>query len=388
MNAHLRELADLRARIDALDRRLLDLLVERREVVARIARWKTEHGSPVYVPEREAALLRSRRAEAAARGVSPELVEDLLRRIMRESYRTEGGAGFRCVLAEPRPVVVVGGGGAMGRLFIQLFASSGYPTRVLEIGDWDRAPAILAGVGLVLVAVPIADTVAVIARLRGLVPPDAVLADLTSRKEAELAAMLAAHPGPTVGLHPMCGPAVATLAKQVVVHCPGRDPEACAWLLDQLRIWGASVVDAAPQEHDRAMAVVQALRHFATFAYGVHLREENVDLARVLALSSPIYRLELAMVGRLFAQDPTLYADIIFGSPAGLALAQRYRDRFAAAVELYRDGDREAFRREFLAVRDWFGPLAADFLRESSALLAQAVDRVDRPDPVDPAPRG
>lgn len=50
------------------------------------------------------------------------------------------------------------------------------------------------------------------------------------------------------------------------------------------------------------MAFIQALRHFATFAYGLHLAEENVQLEQLLALSSPIYRLELAMVGRLFAQ--------------------------------------------------------------------------------------
>lgn len=50
------------------------------------------------------------------------------------------------------------------------------------------------------------------------------------------------------------------------------------------------------------MAFIQALRHFATFAYGLHLAEENVRLEQLLALSSPIYRLELAMVGRLFAQ--------------------------------------------------------------------------------------
>ncbi|MGT9288017.1 carboxy-S-adenosyl-L-methionine synthase CmoA, partial [Escherichia coli] len=47
----------------------------------------------------------------------------------------------------------------------------------------------------------------------------------------------------------------------------------------------------------------------ATFAYGLHLAEENVQLEQLLALSSPIYRLELAMVGRLFAQDPLQFLE-------------------------------------------------------------------------------
>ena len=372
------QLDRLRDAIDDVDRRLLDLLAERRDLVAAVARWKTEHGVPVYVPAREAALLEARRREAAARGVSPDLVEDLLRRIMRESYRAEGDHGYRCVLDDPRPVVVVGGHGAMGRLLGDLFARSGYPVRVLGEDDWDRADDLMAGAGLVLVSVPIDRTAAVIDRLRGRVPADAVLADVTSRKAEPVAAMLAAHAGPVVGLHPMFGPGTGSLAKQVVVRCAGRDGAAAAWLADQLRIWGATVVDVDPDEHDRAMALVQALRHFTTFVYGRHLQQEDADLAAMLAVSSPIYRLELAMTGRLFAQDPELYGDIIFGSDEGLALTERYGARFAEAVDMYRRGDRDQFRREFASVRDWFGPLAAAFLAESNALLAQADDRVDR----------
>jgi chorismate mutase/prephenate dehydrogenase len=210
------------------------------------------------------------------------------------------------------------------------------------------------------------------------VPADALLADVTSRKAEPMAAMLAAHPGPVVGLHPMFGPTIGSLAKQVVVRCAGREDEAAAWLIDQLRIWGAAVVDADPEGHDRAMALVQALRHFTTFVYGRHLQQEDADLAAMLAVSSPIYRLELAMTGRLFAQDPELYADIIFGSTEGCALAERYGARFAEALDMYRRGDRDEFRREFASVRDWFGPLAGAFLAESNALLAQADDRVDR----------
>ena len=47
------------------------------------------------------------------------------------------------------------------------------------------------------------------------------------------------------------------------------------------------------------MTFIQALRHFATFAYGWHLSREQANIDRLFALSSPIYRLELAMVGRL-----------------------------------------------------------------------------------------
>lgn len=373
------ELDALRARIDAADRELLDLLARRRDLVDAVGERKIDLGLPVYVPAREEAMLRDRRAEAEQRGVAPDLVEDLLRRIMRESYRTEGARGFRCAVENPRPVVLVGGRGQMGRLLHHAFTASGYEVRVLEADGWDAADEAFADAGLVLIGVPIHATLDVIRACAGRLPADAVLADITSRKVAPVAAMLEAHRGPVAGLHPMFGPDVPSFAKQVVVHSPGRDPDACAWLLDQWRTWGAAVVEVDAADHDRHMATVQALRHFATFVYGTHLMAEGVDLEGVLALSSPIYRLELGMVGRLFAQDPELYADIIFGSQEGVELARRYRERFGEAVAMYEAGDREAFLARFREVRDWFGPLAEVFLAESSGLLAQARDRLDGP---------
>ena len=369
-------LAELRGNIDALDGELIALLARRLDLVAAVAERKIDLGLPVYVPEREDAMFRSRRAEAEGRGVAPDLIEDLLRRIMRESYSTEGARGFRCVLDDPRPVVLVGGRGQMGRLLHRAFTASGFEVRILEQEDWDHAASICEGAGLVLIGVPIHATLEVIEACRGLVPPDAVLADISSLKAGPVAAMGAVHPGPVVGLHPMFGPTVGTLAKQVVVCCHGRDEAGYGWLLDQIRTWGASIVDAEPEVHDRLMGTVQALRHFATFVYGTHLMAEDVDLSRILAMSSPIYRLELGMVGRLFAQDPDLYADIIFDSLEGPGLARRYRERFDEALALYEAGDRDGFRERFREVSEWFGPLAQTFLTESSALLDQARDRL------------
>jgi len=381
-----RELDRLREEVDRIDDELIGLLARRRDVVMRIAALKTARGLPVYAPEREEAMLRARRDEAAARGVRPDLVEDMLRRIMRDSYRSEGEHGYRRAAPEPWPVVLVGGAGGMGRLFARLFEASGHPVRILDRNDWPRADALLEGAGLVLVGVPIAVTLEVLDALRGRLPAEAVLADITSVKAAPLVRMLDVHEGPVVGLHPMFGHSVPSLAKQVFAHCPGRDADACRWLLDQIRIWGAFPVDADPESHDRLMATIQAQRHFATFVYGLHLMEEGTDLDEVLALSSPIYRLELGMIGRLFAQDPDLYADIIFGSGAGRDLARSYHRLFGRMLDLYERGDRDAFLADFARVKDWLGPLADVFLAESDALLDQARDRLDfRPGDTDGA---
>lgn len=365
-------LAELRAGIDEVDAQIMDLLARRLELVGQVGEIKGRHGLPIYAPERERTMIAAKRALAEERGLPPDLVEDVLRRCMRESYTHEKNMGFTRQAPDLGPAVVVGGAGRMGALFGRMLTLSGYDVRVVERDDArEQVAESLRDAGLVVVAVPIHDTVAVVRSLPPL-PDDCLLVDLTSTKREVMAAMLQAHSGPVLGLHPMFGPDVDSLAKQVVAYVPGRDPEKSRWLLEQMRLWGARLHEIDAADHDTLMGLIQALRHFSTFAYGWHLAHEDHDLSELLALSSPIYRLELIMVGRLFAQNAELYYDIITASSDSVALIERYHARFGEALDLLRRGDRDAFVERFAEIGDWFGPYAERFLAESRTLLAHA----------------
>ena len=68
--------------------------------------------------------------------------------------------------------------------------------------------------------------------------------------------------------------------------------------------------------HDEAMTFIQALRHFATFAYGWHLSREQANIDRLLALKLSHLPAGAGHGGTaVSAQDPHLYADIILSSP-------------------------------------------------------------------------
>ncbi|SDH27530.1 chorismate mutase [Vibrio xiamenensis] len=371
------ELNDLRNDIDAVDKQILDLLAQRLALVEKVGEVKSRHGLPIYAPDREAAMLASRREEAEKIGVPPQLIEDILRRTMRESYASEKDSGFKCLNPELRSVVVIGGHGQLGSLFARMFRLSGYEVKVLGSQDWDKADELLSDAGLVVVTVPIHLTQGVIEKLTNL-PKDCILCDLTSIKAKPLEAMLKVHSGPVVGLHPMFGPDVPSLAKQVIVHCDGRDAEQYQWLLKQFSIWGASLCQMGAEDHDHGMTLIQALRHFTSFAYGLHLSKENPNIDRLLQLSSPIYRLEIAMVGRLFAQDPNLYGDIIFSSQENIEMIERFHQRLGEAVKLLEGGNKQAFIRSFSEVSQWFGDYSQQFMTESQNLLKQANDSIHR----------
>ncbi|WP_260260820.1 bifunctional chorismate mutase/prephenate dehydrogenase [Vibrio intestinalis] len=371
------QLNELRDKIDAVDKQILDLLSQRLSLVEQVGEVKSEHGLPIYAPDREAAMLASRRAEAEKIGVPPQLIEDILRRTMRESYASEKDSGFKCLNPELRSVVIVGGKGQLGGLFARMFTLSGYQVKILGSQDWPRAGEILDNAGLVVVTVPIHLTEGVIEKL-GSLPDDCILCDLTSIKSKPLQAMMNAHNGPVVGLHPMFGPDVPSLAKQVIVYCDGRGQEHYQWLLKQFSIWGASLCQIEASEHDHGMTLIQALRHFTSFAYGLHLSRENPNIDKLLQLSSPIYRLELAMVGRLFGQDPNLYGDIILSSDENIAMIKRFHHCFGEALKILDGKDKQAFVESFNKVSDWFGDHSQQFMDESQNLLKQANDSIHR----------
>jgi chorismate mutase / prephenate dehydrogenase len=365
-------LTPLREQIDSIDSELVALLARRAKVTAEVGRVKQQYAMPVYVPEREQVLLSARREQAVKLGVSPELTEDVLRRIMRESYQTQE-SGFVCCRVGGGKVVIVGGAGALGARFVSLFQRSGYEVVILEQQDWPQAESLCADAALVLMATPITLTAELINQL----PPlsaHCVLADITSIKRQPLSAMLAKHRGPVVGLHPMFGPDITNLVKQVVVVCHGRHREQYQWLLQQLNVWGAELAEKSADEHDYAMQLIQAMRHFSSLVYGVHLADENADLQQLLQLSSPIYRLELAMVGRLFAQNAELYADIMLSSAEVTTLLERYQQRFSQLLYLLKNNDKTALMAQFGKGQQFFGELAEQFLQESKQLLQKAAD--------------
>ncbi|WP_439327687.1 bifunctional chorismate mutase/prephenate dehydrogenase [Lonepinella sp. BR2357] len=367
-------LKEIRTEIDSVDGELIKLFAKRLALVKKVGEVKHQHGLPIYVPEREADMLAARRQEAEKIGVPADLIEDVLRRFMRESYTSENHFGFKTVNPDIKKIVVVGGNGKLGGLFVRFLGLSGYTVEILGRQDWQRADQILANTDVVIVCVPIANTLDTIERLQPYLTENMLLTDLTSVKRQPLQKMLEVHHGAVVGLHPMFGPDVASMAKQVIVRCDGRYPERYQWLLEQMAIWGAKIYQVEAAEHDHSMTYIQALRHFSTFANGLHLSKQPVKLANLLALSSPIYRLELAMIGRLFAQDGGLYADIIMDKPENLAVIESLKDSYVESLKFFETGDKQGFIDTFNKVSQWFGEYSDLFMKESRQLLQQAND--------------
>ena len=81
-------LAELRRRVDEIDRRLIGIISERARVIVEIGRAKQASGTPIYAPHREAEVL----ARVIAQNPGPlsdRTIEAIYRELMSGSFSLE-----------------------------------------------------------------------------------------------------------------------------------------------------------------------------------------------------------------------------------------------------------------------------------------------------------
>lgn len=179
--------------------------------------------------------------------------------------------------------------------------------------------------------------------------------DVTSIKQAPVAAMLASQ-AEVVGLHPMtAAPKAPTLKGRVMVVCEARLEHWRGWLEGFLGALRAQCVRATPAQHDRIMALVQAMVHAGHLAQGGVLAEYAPHLGGLEALlpfRSASFELDTAMLSRILAMNPAIYEDIQFCNPHVIPMLDALARQIEGLRDLVARGDdaaRTQFRRRFLA---------------------------------------
>jgi prephenate dehydrogenase len=251
-----------------------------------------------------------------------------------------------------RRVTIVGGKGRMGQFFAKQLTLAGHYVEILGREDWKKADLLLAEAELVLISVPIEQTLTIIEQISKYIAPTTAIADITSIKTEPVAKMLACHEGAVMGLHPMFGPNQNSFNAQKIVVCPGRQDSAFQWLIDLMASKGSDLIFCQPQEHDRTMAIVQAVRHFSQFGFGLFLASNRVDLERSLSMASPNYLLEYEAVKRFFQQNPSMYVDIMLASETSRQTITSLAETYQYLADLVAKNDRESLIKTFLATQN------------------------------------
>ncbi len=375
MKENQKSLNTSRSRIDEIDEEILQLLRERNDTVKQVIDTKIKNKLPIFIAEREEEKITQFCEKAKALGLDPEWAGDFLRMIMSSSRAYQSGNTFPKTSSGTKNILIIGGKGGMGSLYSNIAECSGHNVSILEKEDWDRVEELVRKKDLVIVTVPINVTEQTIEKIGPYLDNKTILADFTSNKSQILDAMMNVHDGPVVALHPMHGPDVTNVSKQLMMVCHGRDSESYEWLMEQFRLWGLRLKFVDPEQHDRAMHLIQGLRHFVALLHGSFMREFDLKPEEMADFSSPIYRAELMMTGRIFAQDAELYADIVFSNFERRTLLIEFLEHHEKLAQMVKDNDREGFIREFRSISGFFGDFADQALQESSYMINRLADR-------------
>lgn len=355
-------LEDLRNKLTAVDRRIVGLIAERQHIVGDIGRNKHAAGSATRDYAREKDVLDMGRAQAATLGVDPELVETVLRNLIRSSLESQERDR---VIAEGkgdgRRALVIGGAGKMGAWFADFFASQGFATTVadpaVDDGPGQYRNWTDAGVDfdVIAVAAPLAVSGRILAQLAVLKPRGLVF-DIGSLKSPLIDGLreLGQAGCQVASIHPMYGPETQLLSGRHLIVCDVGCSPATAAVKELFDATMVEQIDMSLDDHDRLIAYVLGLSHALNIAFFTALADSGEAAPRLAKLSSTTFDAQL-LVSEAVAQDnPRLYFEIQNLNRFGLAPLDALTEATEKIRELVASGDEEGFVELMLKGRDYF----------------------------------
>jgi len=256
---------------------------------------------------------------------------------------------------EQSTVGIIGGTGRMGTWFSGFMERCGMDVMTTGRDGPHSLEEVAEACRVVVISVPIRKTVSIIRRMGPMMPKDSLLMDLTSVKEAPLAAMLSCSRSEVVGLHPLFGPNDDTTRVKRMVICQGRGEKGLPWIKGLFEEAGMETLMMEPAEHDRLMGIVQGANHFAALAFALSVKRSGVPLEELARCATPVFMERVGRIQAMLGQPAELFSSLMMENPhAGGCLKELSRSA-EEWLEIVDKKDENAFS-------DIFGSLQAYFL--------------------------
>lgn len=276
----------IRDRIDELDLEIVQLLKNRYENAKLLGRLKKLRGLDYRDPEREKIILRKIERATASLDLDSNLTRPIFEQIFAltvEAQRSQPEKSAKKL--DQTKVLIVGGTGGMGRFFARFASLQGAKVKIAgrEINKTRTAAkeievepgTILDATSsdIVILAVPMEETIRVATETSSLMTTGSLLIDLSSVKIGISDRISEKIPKGLeyMSLHPLFGPNTDHLLNQTIVVVSYRSGQKWSKLARAIEGSGSSIQTMSAPQHDKAMAYVQGLHHFALISLGIGL---------------------------------------------------------------------------------------------------------------------
>ncbi len=264
---------------------------------------------------------------------------------------------------------IIGGTGAMGRWMNRFFAESGYNILISGRKTKLTYSDLVAQSDVIILSTPLDAALRISEDIGPILTKDQLLMDVCSLKECILDGMLKSTSAQVIGTHPLFGPTVDSIRRQNVIICPGRGADWLSWLENEFQSRGGIVTRMDPSSHDKSMAFVQGLTHFITICVGRTLQKMKISPKEAMAFSTPIFRVKLDLVGRLFALDLDLYKNLIGKNRHTRDVLEAFIAAIGEGKEHLLSDQNENGIKYLEPIRDFLGPFCEEALKESNLFL-------------------
>ncbi len=268
---------------------------------------------------------------------------------------------------------IIGGLGQIGSFFSNLFSSDEIRVIISDVSTPLSNSDLVIASDIVIVSVPIDKTVQVINEISPDLTPDKLVIDMTSIKMETSTALLQTS-ADIIGLHPMFNPSVGTITRQTVIITPVRDRN--NWLPVFQEYFEEKEVKlkiTTPENHDRMMSLIQVLIHYNSISIGITMAKMGFDIHETLDYTSPIYRMELAMIGRIFAQNGRLYGSIPMHNPFTQRTLLEHKLTLEEMSKIILTKDLDGFLEKFEFASNFFENFKEKAMEESNQLIKKMV---------------
>ncbi|OQY11457.1 MAG: hypothetical protein B6I30_06770 [Desulfobacteraceae bacterium 4572_187] len=264
---------------------------------------------------------------------------------------------------------IIGGKGQMGKWFNRFFTGAGHRILISDLKTKLRPKDIAKKSDVVILSVPLDTALSLSREIGPMLTKEQLFMDFCSMKEDIVEAMSRFSYAEVAGIHPLFGPYPDTINGQNIIVCPGRGSVWLKWLENEFKKGGAVVTRMNPEIHDRNMAVIQGLTHMLTVCLGKLLQKLQMNPEEALLYSTPVFRINIDLIGRLLSQDLNLYDDLIGGNRYLPEVLKEFRSVLNEGEERLLSGNKGVGAAFMEEICNFFGPFCQHSLDESNKII-------------------
>ncbi|UDG80432.1 bifunctional chorismate mutase/prephenate dehydrogenase [Candidatus Annandia pinicola] len=353
MDLILSEILFFRNKIDIVDESIINLVHKRLILVSKVGKIKSKCGIPIYIPERELSLLNSRRLIAEELKLPKGLIEDLMKRIMYESYLREYSHGFKKVNKNIKSIVIINDNNCTGILFKKMLKLSNYKVYFFNSKEIDKINNIKFKIDMVIISVSNKTLKEIMLFIINL-PKKCILVNLNIISYERLKLILYIHKGPVLLLQPKFNSNAYHITKETIFYYNGRNMESYKWFLNQIKIWGVILKKITNIKNNKDIMFIDFLKFFFYFIYGLDLVKNKKLSSSLNFLPIPYDDFNLKDISLFFKNNLDLYIDNILSNKENKKIfIEDYLEKITKIIDLIKN-NKELFLKKIEEIKEYF----------------------------------